>query len=235
MSSIAIQTSARRIEPGASANAQPSHHACRACRIGRRKRGFGWTRDATRRPSRPSAHQRWEELSELDVSLCARYLPDRERFPSDRWPLQGASPAHTNPSMLRQRRSAGRRRAGRQSASGGNAGRDRRSRPQTGARRVSAGLGAGLRHIPAPLSAGCRLPGEQRESADGLQNEPQAIVLLQRSRAQRVVPLSARCTQSALFRKKQEPRCMARHVVCRFESSRSVRNVPTSGKEGRDD
>jgi len=235
MSSTTIQTKKKAIARSESASTQFLKNARSDCSVVKCGIAFGWRSDATRKPSRRSSHRCREEPGELDDRLSAHHLPVCERFPSDRWALRGASPAHTSPSTLRQRRSAGRRRAGRQPASGGNAGRDRRSRPQTGARRVSAGLGAGLRHTPAPLGAGCRLLREPRESTDSLQKEPEGVVFLPTSRARSVVPQSARCTQRALLRKTQEPRCMARHVVCSFECSRCVLNVPTTGKEGRDD
>jgi len=142
---------------------------------------------------------------------------------------------HTNPSTLRPRRSAERRRAGRQPASGGNAARGRRRRPQTGARRVSAGLGAGLRNTPAPLGAGFRRLVALRERRGRLRNAPEGVALIRANRARSVVPLSAMCPQRARYRKTEEVSRLAERVVCRFESARSVPNVPATGKEGRDD
>jgi len=235
MSSIAIQTSARRIEPGASADAQPSHHACRACRIGRRRRGFGWTRDAMRKPSRQSSDQRREEPGKLDVKPCAHHLPDHERFSQQRQVVRGVISAHTTPSTLRQQRAADRFRFGNRPEGGGNTPGTPCRRPLAGVRLMSAGLGAGLRHTPADLGAGRRWFATLREPTDGLQNESQAVAFLPTSRARCAVLLSAMCTQRALLRKTEGVRCTTRDVTRRFESPRSVLNVPASGKEGTDD
>lgn len=232
MSSITIRSRKKNIAPSESADARLAHHACCASRIGKCGRNFGWRSDATHKPSQRSSHRCREEHGELDVKLSAHPLPDRERFSQQRWARRGVMSVHANLSTLRQRGSAGLRRAWRRPASGGNAAGDRRSHPQTGARRVSA---QALRHTPTPLRAGCRLLGEPREPTDGLKKGPQAVVLLQTSRARRVVLLSTRCYQYALLWKTEEVRCTTRDVTRRFESSRSVPNVPATGKEGTDD
>jgi len=234
MSSIPIHTSIRRIEPGASADVQPSLHAHREFRIGKCGSDFGWRSDATREPSRRSAHQRREALAELDARPCAKHLPDGERFPQGRFAPRGGASVH-EPRTARQQRAADRFRFGNRPEGGGNTIGTLCRQPLAGARRMSAGLGAGLRGSCAPLCAGRRWFATIREPVGGLQKEAEAVVLLQTSLARSAVPLSARCAQRVRNRKTQELTCIARHVVCSFESSRSVLNVPVSGKEGRHD
>ena len=207
MSSITIHKSKKDIAPSESADAQLTHHAYRACNIGKCRSNFGWRSDATRKPSRRSSPQRLDAIGALDVRPRVKRLPGRKRFSQQRYTPRGAASGH----------------------------RTLCSRPLAGAWRMSAGRGGGLRNTPAPLRAGCRLLGEPRESTDGLENESQAVVLLQTSLARRVVLLSATCSQRALLRKTEEVRCMEEHDVCRFESSRSVPNGPATGKEGTDD
>jgi len=216
MSSITIQTSAKRIEPGASADAQLSHHACRACCIGKCGIDFGWRSNATRKPSGRSCDECSEAASELDVRLCAQHLPVRERFPQDRWAPRGAMSVQANLSTLRQQRAADRCRFGNRPEGGGNVAGTLCRRPLASVRRMSASLGAGLRQNPAPLGVRCRLLREPRESTDSLQKEPEGVVLLPTSRARSVVPQSARCTQRARNRKTQELSSIAEHVLCRF-------------------
>jgi len=235
MSSITIQTKKKAIARSESASTQFLKNARSDCSIVKCGIAFGWRSDATRKPSRQSSVRCREEPGELDDRLSAHPLPVCERFPSDRWALRGASPAHTSPSTLRQRRSAGRRRAGRQPAIGGNTTGTLCRRPLAGVRYVSAGRGGGFRNTPAPLSVGCRRFATLRESTDGLQKRPESVVLLRTSLSRCVVSLSARCNQRAFLRKTQELRCMAEYVACRFKLPRSVPNVPATGKEGTDD
>jgi len=235
MSSITRQTKKKDIAPSESADVQHTHHGWHACHISKCGIAFGWRSDATRKPSRRSSHQRREAVGGLDVRLRAHPLPECERFPSDRWALREVIPAHASLSTLRQQLTADRFRFGNCPEGGGNVGGTLCRRPLAGVRHVSAGRGGALRNTPAPLSAGCRLLGEQRESADGLQKEPEGVVFLLTSRTRSAVPQSARCTQHALLRKTQEDRCMAEYVAGRFKLPRSVPNVPATGKEGTDD
>jgi len=235
MSSITIHLRKKNTAPCKCADAGRAHPACHECLVDKCGRNFGWKSDATRKPSRRSAYQRQEGLAELDERPRAKHLPDGKRFSQQRQAIRGVISAHTNLSTLRQRRSAELRRARREPASGGNAAGDSRCRPLTGARRVSAGRSGGLRHTRTPLHAGCRLLGEPCEPADGLQKGPKAVVSLPASRSRSVVPPYARCTQRVRNRKTQEVRCMTEDVVCRFEFSRGVPNVPATGKEGTDD
>ena len=232
MSSITIRSRKKNIAPSESADARLAHHACCASRIGKCGRNFGWRSDATHKPSRQSSDRCREELGELDVKLCAHHLPDRIRFPRNRCAQRGAMSVHGSLSTLRQRGSAERRRARRQPASGGNIAEDLRRRPQTGARRVSA---QALRHTPTPLRAGCLALATIREPTDGLQKEPEGVVLLHTSRTRYAVPLSATCPQRAPSRKTQEIACMSEDVACPFECSRSTPHTAPTGKEGRDD
>ena len=235
MSSITIHSRKNDIASHRSGDVGRAHPASRGCRIGKCGIDFGWSNATTRKPFRQSSVRCQEEPGELDDRLRAHHLPECERFPTDRWALRGASPAHTPSSMRRQRRSAGRRRARRQPASGGNTVGDSCCRSQTGARRMSAGCGAGLRGSCAPLCAGRRWFATIREPVGGLQKEAEAVVLLQTSLARSAVLPCARCTQRALLQKTEEVSYMEEHVVCRFESSPSVLNVPATGKEGQDD
>jgi len=235
MSSITIHSRKKDIAPCSHADANHAHPACRECSISRHGREFGWSSSSTCTRSRRFSHQCWEAVHGLDVRCRAKHLPDRERFSQQRQAIRGVISAHTNLSTLRQQRAADRCRFGNRPEGSGNTTGTLCRRPPAGARRVLAGHGAGLRHARTSLRAGRRWFATIYEPTDVLQNEPQAVVYVPTSRAQRVVRLTARCTQRMLLRKTQELRCMTEHVMCRFECSRSAPNVPATGKESTDD
>jgi len=218
-----------------SSNARHAYPAHRDCSIGRPGRDFGWSSFSTRKPSRRFSRQCWEAVYGLDTRPRAKRLPSRERLSQQRCAPLGATFGHGNLSTLRQQRAADRFRFDNRPEGGGHVAGTLCRRPLASVRRMSASLGAGLRQTPAPLSAGQQWFAPICGPTDALQKGPEGVVLLPTSGARSVIPWSARCTQRALLRKTKEPSCMERHVVCSFETSRTVLNVPVSGKEGRDD
>ena len=177
------------IAPSESADVTRVHHTRNECGIGRPGREFGWSSLSTRMPSRRSFHQRREAVGGLDVRPRAKRLPDRERLSQQRCAPQGASSGHGT--LCR--------------------------RPLASVRRMTTGLGAGLRSPPAPLRAGRRWFSTTGKPTDGLQKRPKGVVHLQTNCRRSVIPLYARCTQHAFLRKTQELSSITEHVPCRFE------------------